>query len=54
MVKVDKEPVYPTLFGRDQLTASRARSAKKAKVNSVISSALLEGLIPVAEDGIQN
>ena len=50
MVKVAKESVYPILFGGDQLTASRARSAKKAKVNSVKSSARLEGLIPVAED----
>ena len=31
MVKVAKESVYPILFGGDQLTASRARSAKKAK-----------------------
>ena len=38
MVKVAKESVYPILFGGDQLTASRARSAKKAKVNSVKSS----------------
>jgi len=41
---------YPILFAGDQLTAERARGAKKAKVNAVSPSEQLAGLIPVAAD----
>lgn len=41
---------HPILFGGDQLTAARARGAKKAKANSVDPSLRFDGLIPVAED----
>ena len=40
----------PILFGGDQLTAARARGAKKAKFNSYCSVTQLDGLIPCAED----
>ena len=48
--QVPKASLHPIIIGGDQLTAARARGAKKAKlhVNSPISR--LEGLIPVAED----
>lgn len=49
-VTVLKASLYPILFGGDQLTAARARSAKKAKINSVKPSARFDGLVPVAED----
>lgn len=42
--------IHPILFGGDQLTATRARGAKKAKVNSVDPSLRFDGLIPVAAD----
>lgn len=49
-VTVTKASAYPILFGGDQLTAARARSARKAKVNSVVPAKRFHGLIPVAED----
>ena len=49
-VTVIKSSLNPILFGGDQLTASRARSAKKAKLNSVKSVTRFDGLVPVAED----
>lgn len=42
--------MHPILFGGDQLTAARARGAKKAKINSVDPSLRFDGLIPIAED----
>ena len=41
---------HPIIIGGDQLTASRARGAKKAKVHADSPVSRLEGLIPVAED----
>ena len=49
-VTVIKSSLNPILFGVDQLTASLARSAKKAKLNSVKSVTRLDGLVPVAEN----
>ncbi len=50
--KVDlcKEAVHKILVGGDQMTAARARSAKRARANSEKPSRRLEGLIPVIED----
>lgn len=50
IVKVYEAKFSPVLLGGDQLTAARARGAKKAKVNADIPSSRLEGIIPVAED----
>ena len=50
VVSVPQERVHPILFGGDQLTACRARGAKKAKLNSFDLSSRLDGLIPQAED----
>ena len=47
---VERASVYPILFGGDQLTAARARGAKKAKINSYYPVTQLDGLIPCAED----
>ena len=47
---VIKSSLNPILFGGDQLIASHARSAKKAKLNSVKSVTQFDGLVPVAED----
>ena len=49
-VRVWSARARPILFGGDQLTAARARGAKKAKVNAVSPAARFEGLVPVAED----
>lgn len=49
-VVVNRESMYPLLFGGDQMTASRARSAKKVKRNSETPSKRLEGIVPVFED----
>ena len=38
------------LFGGDQLTAVRARSAVRAKINSTSAASRLQGIIPCAED----
>ena len=50
MISISKTKLHPILLGGDQLTASRARGAKKAKVNSFESESRLDGLIPMAED----
>ena len=49
-ISIPKACVHPILFGGDQLTAARARGAKRAKGNSITASSRLDGLIPVAED----
>ena len=49
-ITIPKAIVHAILLGGDQLTAARARGAKKAKVNSVDPELRFEGLIPVAED----
>ena len=49
-VQVLKGVFHPIIIGGDQLTASRARGAKKAKVHADSPVSRLEGLIPVAED----
>ena len=50
VISISKAKLHPILFGGDQLTASRARGAKKAKVNSEEPLSRLDGLIPIAED----
>ena len=50
VISISKTKLHPILLGGDQLTASRARGAKKAKVNSFESESRLDGLIPMAED----
>lgn len=50
-VQVCKASLHPILMGGDQLTCStRARGAKKAKVNDDSPTSRLDGLVPVAED----
>lgn len=49
-VSVPKSRVFPVLFGGEQLTAARARGAKRVKVNSAEASSHLDGIIPVAKD----
>lgn len=50
VVDIPNDNLHPILLGGDQLTVARARSAKKAKINSVDPSLRLDGLLPVAED----
>lgn len=50
IVMVPKAVFSPVLLGGDQLTASRVRGAKKAKVSDNVPSNRFEGIIPVAED----
>ena len=49
-VTVNKDVCRPLLFGGDQLTAARARGAKKSRRNSEGMVGKLTGLHPVAED----
>ena len=46
----EKARIHHILVGGDQLTAARARSAIKGKVNSQTPSKRLSGIVPVAED----
>ena len=48
--QVFKASVHPILLGGDQLTAARARGAKKSKVHADSPTMRLDGLVPVAED----
>ena len=41
---------FPIIIAGDQLTAARARSAKKAKINSESPTSRFEGLVPAATD----
>lgn len=41
---------YRTLFGGDQLTVCRSRSAQSARCNDDVSEERWDGLIPVTED----
>ena len=50
LLRLSRASIHPILIGGDQLTACRARGAKKAKVNSFEAESRLDGLIPVAED----
>lgn len=50
VVKVSKARFSHVLLGGDQLTAARARGAKKAKVSADVPSIRLEGIVPMAED----
>ena len=43
--------LHPVLFGGDQLTAARARGAKRVKMNGISPKAHLEGLIHRAPYG---
>lgn len=45
-----KTPIHQVLFGGDQLTAKRARSAIRIRANSVTDADRLQGFIPVSED----
>ncbi len=49
-VDICQASLHPILLGGDQLTAARARGAKKTRVNSVTCGTRLDGLIPCAED----
>ena len=49
-VEVKKSKMRKILFGGDQLTAVRARSAVRAKMNSTSAASPLQGIIPCAED----
>ena len=49
-VAVHKSEVRRLLFGGDQLTAARARSALKAMSNATTATKRLEGIVPVVED----
>ena len=49
-VTIPKALFSPVLLGEDQLTAARARGAKKAKVSADIPLKGLEGIVPAAED----
>ena len=44
-----KQAFHKILFGRDQLTSSRARGAQKARVNSLSPFTQLDGLIPCCD-----
>lgn len=50
IVSVVKAKHHQILFGGDQLTAARMRSAQKARMNGDIPSDKLCGIVPVAED----
>jgi hypothetical protein len=50
VIKIPKAALHPIQFGRDQLTAARARGAESAKVNSFDPCQRFDGLIPIAED----
>ncbi len=50
VINIPKALIHPVLFGGDQLTAARARGAKRAKANSIDPCLKFDGLIPVAED----
>ena len=49
-VEVYKARSFPIIVAGDQLTAARARGAKKAKCNSGSPTSRFEGLIPSATD----
>ena len=50
IVSLSTKMCRPLLFGGDQLTAARARGAKKSRRNSEGMVGKLTGLHPVAED----
>lgn len=50
VVNVIKATHHQILFGGDQLTAARMRSAQKARMNSESPADMLCGIVPVAED----
>ena len=49
-ISIPSDKLHPILLGGDQLTAARARGAKKAKINSVDPSLRLDGLHAVTAD----
>ena len=49
-INVQKAVFHNIFIGGDQLTAARARGAKKLRVNSVSPVVRLDGLDPCAED----
>ena len=49
-VKLKASEIHCILFGGDQLTAARARSAKRHVANADSDTGKLHGLIPVTED----
>lgn len=50
VVSITNDKLHPILLGGDQLTCARARSAKKAKINSVDPSSRLDGIHAVSAD----
>ena len=42
--------LHPILFGGDQLTATRARAAKLAKISETDASSHIDGIVPTNED----
>ena len=50
IVKFHKARSFPIIVAGDQLTAARARGAKKAKCNSDSPTSRFEGLVPAATD----
>ena len=50
VVMKEKAKFHPILFGGDQLTVARARSAMKVRVKSNTSAKKFTGIIPVVED----
>jgi L1 cell adhesion molecule like protein len=49
-VQEESTSLRPILVGGDQLTAARARSAIKSKMNGQTHTKTLSGIVPVAED----
>ena len=49
-VEVHQARAFPIIIAGDQLTAARARGAKKAKCNSDSPTGRFEGLIPAVTD----
>lgn len=49
-VRYSDKHIHKTLFGGDQLTVARARSAQNIRCNEETATKRLEGLIPVVED----
>ena len=48
--KIEKANMRQTLLGGDQLTAARARSAIRGKMNAQTPEKVLVGIVPVIED----
>lgn len=49
-IDVTKAVMHKIIFGGDQLTVARMRSAQRSRLNGETPLAKLNGLVPVAED----